>query len=115
MSFQNVPINSSKPTRGGGFRASQTGKSGFSTTAGSVQTKLALHKVSEAKEFESFRHIPKYTKPYLAVIHPSPLRHRPSSKREVGEFELEGSPAKFAKKENNRIEIPEHLMKAPAD
>lgn len=81
MSFENVPINSGKPTRGSGFRASQTGKSGFSTTAGSIYTKIAVHKVSEAKEFESFRHIPKFTKPVGAVIHPSPPRRKPYAKR----------------------------------
>jgi hypothetical protein len=37
-----------------------------------MQTVMSVHKVSEAKEFESFRNLPKFSKPIMGVIHPSP-------------------------------------------
>lgn len=60
MSFANQPINSRKPSRGGGFRL---GQSANSTASTAMQTFVSVHKVSEAKEYESFRNLPKFSKP----------------------------------------------------
>jgi hypothetical protein len=113
MSF--TPINTGKPSRGGGFKLNQTGKSGMSTTAGTT-TSVAVHKVSQAHEYESFRQlISKTAKPSLGVIHPSPQKRKPSEPKKDDDIEIEGSPAKMAKKLHFKPEIPEHLMRAPAE
>ena len=39
---------------------------------------LRVHRQSAAKEFESYKQLPKYTKPSLAVIHP--IHQKPSDK-----------------------------------
>ena len=59
------------------FNMRTTIKSGFSTTAGTEKPSIHVHKVSEAKEFETFRHIPKYTKPFSAVINPASPKKKP--------------------------------------
>lgn len=111
MSFSNQPINSRKPTRGGGFRIG----SANATMSTAMQTVMSVHKVSEAKEFEAFRNLPKFSKPILGVIHPSPQKKKPPTRRPDPDVEVEGSPARMFKQDRTRIEIPEHLMKAPAD
>ena len=115
MSFDFVPIKTGKPLRGSSFNMNKSLKSSLSTTAGSALTEMHVHKVSEAKEFEGFRNIPKFSKPVLAVIHPSPTKKRPPVRKADLEFELEGSPARLLKKQHTHKEIPEHLMKPPIE
>jgi|688.fasta_scaffold661149_1 hypothetical protein len=112
MSFTNIPITSGKKTRGSGYNLTMTSKSGFTSTA---DTELHVHKVSEAKEFEAFRYIPKYTKPYMAVINPASPKKKPQPKKLEPEFEVEGSPSRIAIKRSNKKEIPEHLLKPPME
>lgn len=93
-----------------------TGKSGFSTTAGSNNfSELHVHKVSQAQETEGFRHIPKYTKPIQACINPASPKKKSLPRKPSPEFELEGSPYRILKRVKNVKDIPEHLLKPPIE
>ena len=105
----------SKSALTNGFNYGTTSKSGFATTAGTEKPSIHVHKVSEAREFESFRHIPKYTKPFSALINPASPKKKPLTKKMNPDLEIAGSPARIAKRERIVKEIPEHLIKPPID
>lgn len=119
MDYNFVPIQGKDKSKHCTVDSSHNFKTGkwslMSTTAGSLRTEKHVHKISEAHEFEDFRNIPKFTKPHLAVIHPSPVKKKPPASRPELEFELEGSPARLLKKDYSKKEIPDHLMKAPIE
>ena len=76
---------------------------------------MHVNKVSQAKEFESFRNIPKFSKPNLAVIHPSPKKKHRQPMRADPNLEFDAVP--FAPKPYQRHvrKIPEHLTRPPIE
>ena len=88
-------------------------QNGFRNTAGSSQTKFI--KVEKAKEFESYRQLPKYNKPVLACINPSPKKKRTPPREASPTIIVAGSTTKLQIKKVEKKQIPDHLMRAPMD
>ena len=71
--------------------------------------------VAKAKEFESFKQMPRFSHALGAVIHPSPTkvekepRHRPPKS-----LQFDGSPLKLAARPAQR-QLPEELVRPPID
>ena len=76
-----------------------------------MNTRVRVAKVSAAKEFETFRSLPKYNHVSLAVINPSPIKKRPRQDEKEIEFELMTSPFKLEYRKNLKPLIPEHLAR----
>ena len=72
--------------------------------------------MEKAKEFESFKNIPRFSHKPLSVIHPSPtkvdrkLKHVPPST-----LAFDASPVTVAHRKTNSKNIPEHLTRPPID
>ena len=81
------------------------------SSAGVYETKVHVSKVSQAKLFESFRSMTKYTHVPLAVIHPTAkvLKHTKSTKSVKLDIEADTLPIK--PRINMKREIPTHLSK----
>ena len=97
----------------GGFGGTQVfGSSKMSTATQNAMANLRVTHVSNAREFEDFRRIPKFNKAPLAVIHPSPTKKRPQPRKAAFNAELEGSPAAISKERpKRRFDIPEELTR----
>ena len=72
-------------------------------------------KVEKAKEFESYRQLPKYSKPVLACINPSPKKKRTPPREVSPTIIVAGSTTKLQPKKVEKRQIPDHLMRAPMD
>ena len=72
-------------------------------------------RVEKAKEFESFRRMPKYSHVPLAVINPSPRKKHSPVEPEQPAFALSASQARIALKKYEPKQIPDHLLRAPMD
>ena len=79
------------------------------------QSNVKLLKVEKAKEFESFRNLPKYKHVPLAVIHPSPRKKVRPSRSPTPNLTMTASQAKLQVKRYEPKQIPDHLMRAPLD
>ena len=74
--------------------------------------------MSKAREFESFKQMPKFSHPLGAVIHPSPTkqmkepRHRPPRT-----LAFDGEPFSLETREKraDRTQLPDHLIRPPID
>lgn len=51
-------------------------------------SKVKFKELSQAKEFEEFRRLPKFSHVPMAVIHPSPTKKRPAARGAAKDFEL---------------------------
>ena len=71
--------------------------------------------VSQAKEYETFKQLPKFSHIPLAVIHPAvrDRRRAPIKATPDMEKEINISPARIAAKENKVKDIPESLLRPP--
>ena len=68
---------------------SQAGKFGkMSNATEQAFAQINVQHVSQAKEFEEFRRLPKFNHVPMAVIHPSPKKKRPGPKKQAADFEL---------------------------
>lgn len=72
-------------------------------------------KVEKAKEFESYKRLPKYSHVPLALINPSPRKQRSPSRPKSPAFTIAAHPAKLQVKRFEQKQIPDHLMRAPMD
>lgn len=72
-------------------------------------------KVEKAKEFESYRQLPKYNKPVLACINPSPRKKRTPPRELSPTIVVAGNQSKLQVKKVEKKQIPDHLMRAPMD
>ena len=72
--------------------------------------------VEKAREFESFKQIPRYSKPSMAVIHPSPekVRKEPSHKPPKTLL-FDGSPYALSKRPDTAKNLPDHLVRPAID
>ena len=72
--------------------------------------------VEKAREFESFKQIPRYSKPALAVIHPSPEkqkkepRHRPPKT-----MQFDGATIHLGKRPDTAKHLPDDLVRPEID
>jgi hypothetical protein len=80
-----------------------------------ISSNVKLLKVEKAKEFESFRNLPKFTHVPMAVIHPSPRKKRPANKSPTPNLTIAGNNAKLLVKRYEPKQFPDHLMRAPMD
>lgn len=81
----------------------------------SVERAVKFIRVEKAKEFESFRRMPKFSHVSLAVINPSPRKKRSPPKEESPNFQLAAVQAKVQTKKYEPKQIPDHLLRAPMD
>ena len=73
-------------------------------------------KVEKAKEYETYKQLPKYSKPILSVIHPAPLYQPPAKGHKPPKTMLfDGEPVKLKHKHAHKKEIPEHLIRPEID
>ena len=88
----------------------------YGTTAnfGKIEKKLEF-RVEKAKEFESFRQIPKYKHASLAVIHPSPTREKRKIWRPASSLGFDGLKNQPQMRRKEPKNIAEHLTKPPID
>ena len=75
------------------------------------QTQIKVAKVSQAKLFESYRTLPKYSHVHAACINPSPKKIRPREQRRAHSLDIEADRVKIKPKPNMMREIPSHLAK----
>ena len=70
---------------------------------------------SQAREYETYKQLPKFSHVPLAVIHPTPKikKRTPLKPTPDMEEEINISPARLGKKENTIKEIPESLVRPP--
>jgi len=60
-----------------------------------ISSNVKLLKVEKAKEFESFRNLPKFSHVPMAVIHPSPRKKKPVEKSPTPNLTIAGNPTKL--------------------
>ena len=68
-----------------------SGTQKFGKMSGATEAAFAqinVHNVSQAKEYEAFRCLPKFNHVSMAVIHPSPKKKRPVPRKPEPDFEL---------------------------
>ncbi len=91
----------------------------MSVEPGKSKTLTSSHstfvKVEKAKEFESYRQLPKYNKPVLACINPSPTKKRSPHRDASPTIVVAGNQSKLQVKKVEKKQIPDHLMRAPMD
>ena len=75
--------------------------------------KTLVHRQSKAKEFESFKLLPKYSHKNMAVINPFPRTKPLDPARSTPDLTLRPEPIRLRKKEVPVKDLPEHLMRAP--
>ena len=71
--------------------------------------------MSKAKEFESFRQMPKYTHKELAVIHPSPTREMRDIWKPDRHLNFDGETLDLMARRYEQKAIAEHLVRPPID
>lgn len=71
--------------------------------------------VTKAKEFETYKNLPKFTHVPMAVIHPSPRKLKKPDPSPEPDFNITGATAKLAVKKYEPRVFAEHLMRAPID
>ena len=72
--------------------------------------------VEKATEFESFKQIPKYNHPTLAVIHPSPTKvQRPVGHKTPKSLAFDSKTLNVQHRSFVKKQIPEHLTNPPID
>ena len=75
----------------------------------SVEGVYSKHlKVEKAKEFESFRYLPRFEHVPMAVIHPSPRKKRIDPSPPKPNLTLTASPAKLGVRRYEPKQIPDH-------
>jgi hypothetical protein len=99
----------------GAKHRNNSSQNGFRNTAGSASSQLKFMQVEKAKEFESYRQLPKYNKPVLACINPSPKKKRTPPREVSPSIIVSGSTSKLQIKKVEKKQIPDHLMRAPMD
>lgn len=62
---------------------------------GSIASNVKILKVEKAKEFESFRNLPKFSHVPMAVIHPSPRKKKRLAQSPTPKLALTGNKAKL--------------------
>jgi hypothetical protein len=72
-------------------------------------------KVEKAKEFETYKNLPKFSHVPLAVINPSPRKRRSLESSPTPPLKVSGQHTKLGVKRYEPKQIPEHLMRAPQD
>jgi hypothetical protein len=81
-----------------------------------MRSTLLEFNVEKAKEFESFKNIPRFSHKPLSVIHPSPtkvdrkLKHVPPST-----LAFDGNRASLGYRKSEAKNIPDHLARPPID
>ena len=71
--------------------------------------------VAKAKEFESFKQMPKFSHPLGAVIHPSPSKiDRAPAHRPPGTLQFDGLQASFGARRAPK-QLPDHLVRPAID
>lgn len=80
-----------------------------------ITSNVKFLKVEKAKEFETFRNLPKFTHVPMAVIHPSPRKKNRHEKSPTPNLTLSGNTAKLLVKRYEPKQFPDHLMRAPMD
>lgn len=81
-----------------------------------MRSTLLEFKVEKAKEFESFKNIPRFSHAPLAVIHPSPTK--PSNKPKhipPSSLAFDSSKVPLKPRRSEHKNIPEHLVRPPID
>jgi hypothetical protein len=76
------------------------------------------YNVAKAKEYETYKQLPKYSKPVLSVIHPPPLYAPPGKGHRAPKTMLfDGEPVKLKERrtKQDKKEIPEHLIRPEID
>jgi hypothetical protein len=81
---------------------------------GVIAKKLEF-RVQKAKEFESFRQIPKYSHSPLAVIHPTPSKDERPVWKPPKNLGFDGSRVNVAPKRYEPRNIPDHLSRPTVD
>ena len=71
--------------------------------------------MTQAKEYQDYKRLPKFNHVPMAVIHPSPKKKRPTHKRTAIDLELVADVARKHEKVDNRPEIPESLTRPPVE
>jgi hypothetical protein len=71
--------------------------------------------VAKAKEFESFKQIPRYSHATLAVIHPPPLKHPKDVWKPPRDLSFDASIVEVQPKRFEPKNIPEALIRPPID
>ena len=79
----------------GAKHRNNSSQNGFRNTAGSASTQIKFIQIEKAKEFESYRQIPKYNKPVLACINPSPKKKRTPPREVSPSIIVSGSTSKL--------------------
>jgi hypothetical protein len=80
-----------------------------------LSSNVKFLKVEKAKEFESYRNLPKYSHVPLAVIHPSPRKKRVPTRSPTPNLSMSGTQTKLAVKRYEPKQFPDHLLRAPLD
>ena len=96
---------------------SSTQKLGGRMSAATEQAFSQIHvqHVTQAKEFQDYKRLPKFSHVPMAVIHPSPKKKRPVHRRTSIDLELVADAARQHAREDQRREIPESLTRPPAE
>ena len=82
----------------------------------SLNSNVQKHLVVEkAREFEQYKHLPKYNHVPYAVIHPSPRKKKELSPQKDLTFTMSGSSSKLIQKKYEPKVFPDHLMRAPLE
>ena len=77
--------------------------------------KVRFLKVEKAKEYESFKRVPKFNHVSMAVINPSPRKMRSPPKSKSPTLNISATSAKIQIKKYEPKQIPDHLLRAPMD
>ncbi len=80
-----------------------------------LTSNVKILKVEKAKEFETFRNLPKFTHVPMAVIHPSPRKKKDRHESPTPNLAMTGSQAKLLVKRYEPKQLPDHLIRAPMD
>jgi hypothetical protein len=82
---------------------------------GGITSNVKFLKVEKAKEFETFRNLPKFNHVPMAVIHPSPRKKIRPETSPTPNLALTGNHAKLLVKRYEPKQLPDHLIRAPMD
>ena len=69
--------------------------------------------MSKAREYESYKQLPRFSKPHLAVIHPKGRDKIMKPASSTKDLEVLSMPLSLKMRPVVDREIPDHLMKAP--
>jgi hypothetical protein len=79
------------------------------------KSNVKLLKVEKAKEFETFRNLPKFNHVPYAVIHPSPRKKSRPSMSPTPNLTMSGTTSKLQVRRYEPKQLPDHLIRAPLD